>query len=119
MLNLDRLSFLETVFQSEEDALITYFFDLSNQIKIEKRIVNSIPSVLGSVFGLKDLLSILITFLIGRFQAKAFTFDMIANLFRVDMGTSPLIQIRDTSPGEVFRIRTSFKVLRLKGWSCF
>jgi len=108
MINIDKLSKLSTPYPAEEGILITYWFDLSNEVKIEKRIVNSIPSVLGSIFGLKDLISIFIAFLIGRLQAKAFIFDIIANIFRVNLNAHESVQNHDTTKMNVLKLRMSY-----------
>ena len=61
----------------------------------------------------------MIAFFIRKFQAKAFTLEMIANLFKVNLDAPRNNKISDTSLVNVFNVRMSLRVLRLKGWSWF
>jgi len=58
---------------------------MGQQIKIEKRVVNSLPSVFGEIGGFGELLRQFIALIIGGFQAKAFFADQMRSLYRVNM----------------------------------
>ena len=53
MLNLDKLSLKNTPRPGEEGTLHTYWIELGNEIKVEKRVVNSLTLVTGEIFGLQ------------------------------------------------------------------
>jgi len=113
MLNLDRLSGLDIPFPPEEGARHAYYIDLSTEIRVEKREVLSLPSLFGEIGGLNDFLATIIVFLIGTFQAKAFSFDRMTYLFRVSINDGPSILKADASSGDVSNQRKSFLVLKL------
>jgi hypothetical protein len=48
---------------------------MNQQLRIEKRVVNSLPEVFGEIGGLSELLRSAALLLIGGFQAKAFFAD--------------------------------------------
>ena len=52
MVNLDRLSKLSLPFPPSPGSLREYWVDLSTEIKIEKRVVNSLLSLFGEVGGI-------------------------------------------------------------------
>ena len=58
-------------------------FDLAQEVSIEKRVVLSLPQIFGDLGGLYEFASILVIFLIGRFQSSAFDFNQIEEHFRV------------------------------------
>ena len=64
-------------------SLKEYWLDLSTEIRIEKRIVNSLPSLFGEVFGINELLATFVLLLIGMFQANAFIFDQASTFFKI------------------------------------
>lgn len=47
--------------------LSTFYFDMSEVIKIEKRVVTSLPGFFGDIGGLRDFISTGIVLLIGPF----------------------------------------------------
>lgn len=51
----------------EPEDRVSFFFDLGQQIKIEKRVVNSLPSVFGEIGGFGELLRQFIALIIGGF----------------------------------------------------
>jgi hypothetical protein len=70
-----------------DETRFSYLFELCQEIKIEKRVVTSLPSLFGEVGGLGDIIRILIALIIGRMQAKLFTFDQIRTFFRANIST--------------------------------
>ena len=52
MLNFDKLSLKNTPRPGEEGTLYTNLIELSNEIKVEKRVVNNFTLVAGEIFGL-------------------------------------------------------------------
>ena len=68
MLNLDKLDNGEVPIGIDDDALITFLFDLSQRVKIEKRVVTSIPALFGELGGLNDFLATIVVILIGNLQ---------------------------------------------------
>ncbi len=87
MLNLNRLDRLKVPFPTSPDSFKEFWFDLSVEVKIEKRVVNSLPSLFGEVGGLNDLLATLVLLLIGMFQANAFIFDLATTFFKIGKDT--------------------------------
>ncbi len=87
MLNLDRLNKLKLPFPVESDSFKEFWFDLSVEIKIEKRVVNSLPSLFGEVGGLNDLLATFVLLFIGMFQVNAFIFDLATTFFKIGKNT--------------------------------
>ena len=69
---MDRNSRFEVAVGAEADAYFTYLFDLSQEIRIEKRAVTSLPSIFGDVGGLRDFMSTVAVLVIGGIQSKAF-----------------------------------------------
>ena len=53
-----------------ENSIITFIFDLANQVKIENRKVNSITEVFGDLYGIKDFLVFIFSFILGSFPAR-------------------------------------------------
>lgn len=85
MLNVERQIPFEISVRREPEDRASFFFDLDQQIKIEKRVVNSLPSVFGEIGGFGELLRQFVALLIGGYQAKAFFGDQMASLYRVNM----------------------------------
>ena len=52
---------------SRENAFLDLYIDLSNEIKIEKRVVNSLPELFGSIGGLRDFLKSIVFVIIAGF----------------------------------------------------
>ena len=63
-----------------------YGFDLSQQIKVEKRQVTSLPGLFGDLGGLYEFFATLSVTLIGAYQAKMFALSQVKSLFRVSYG---------------------------------
>ena len=51
----------------KDDSILTYAFDLSNLMKVEKRTVLSFPQLFGELGGLYEFISTLIFFILGRY----------------------------------------------------
>ena len=69
-LELDKSSLTE--FSSDRtilrhDTFLSFMFDLSNKIKVERRTVLSFPQVFGELGGLYEFLSTFIFFILGRY----------------------------------------------------
>jgi len=109
MINLDRLSKINLPFPPDADSIINYWIDLSQEVKIEKRVVTSLPSLFGEAGGLNDFLGSFVFLFVGQLKAKAFTFDQIKTFFRTSMGTSRT----DNAPFDVVKGRTQFKKFKL------
>ena len=58
---------------------------MNQQLRIEKRVVNSLPEVFGEIGGLTELLKSAIVLVIGGFQAKAFFSDQMKSLYRINL----------------------------------
>ena len=52
------------------DLIISFFIDLSNEIKIEKRVVTSFPSIFGEIFGLYEFMATFAILIVGKIPAK-------------------------------------------------
>ena len=85
LLNVERQIPFEIPVRREPEDRASFFFDLGQQIKIEKRVVNSLPSVFGEIGGFGFLLRQFVVLLIGGYQAKALFADQMRSLFRVNM----------------------------------
>ena len=60
---------------TEDNSPFTMWFNLGKTISIEGRVVKSFPELFGDITGLKDFFNFIIVFVIGRFQAKFYSFD--------------------------------------------
>ena len=58
---------------------------MSPLIKIEKRKVNSLPSLFGELGGLNEIFASAIVIIISGFQANSFVYDSIKSLFMINM----------------------------------
>jgi len=85
---------------------------LSQEVKIGKRVVVSLPSLLGDTGGLHEILSSFIFLFIGQLQAKAYIFNQVQTFFRTNWGTSSKSRI-ENAPVDVFKGRTQFVKLKL------
>jgi len=97
-LNLDNLSKVEFNVPAIKSAetRFSYLFELSQEIKIEKRIVTSLPSLFGEVGGLGDIINLLIALIIGRIQEKLFTFDQVRTFFKANISTRDQDEVSPT-----------------------
>jgi hypothetical protein len=66
-----------------ENAILDVYIDLSNEIKIEKRVVKSLPELGAKIGGLREVLYSTVFILIGGLQARTFILDQLESLFRV------------------------------------
>ena len=82
MLNFSRDPLTEFPFALEEDAYITFYIDMSKEIKIEARVVNSLFDLFGSIGGLKEVFASFILLVIGGFQTKRFLIEQTEAQFR-------------------------------------
>ena len=57
-------------------------FELSTKVKIEKRVVTSLTSMLGEIGGLYGILVGLAYFILGKFPEKLFLIHQVKALFR-------------------------------------
>ena len=62
--------------------LFACYIDLSTNVQVEQRKVNSIFSAFGALGGIYEFFSLLILFFIGTFPAKFLAFDQVMTLFR-------------------------------------
>ena len=62
--------------------MIQFVFDLSNTVKVEKRVVASLTSMLGEIGGLYGILVGLAYFILGKFPEKLFLIHQVRALFR-------------------------------------
>ena len=67
---------------NDSDVLVQFIFDLSNTVKIEKRVVVSLTSMLGEVGGLYGILVGLAYFILGKIPEKLFLIHQVKALFR-------------------------------------
>lgn len=51
----------------DPSVFASFYFDLGQQVKIEKRVVNSLPELFGEVGGLRDFMKEIAVVLIGGF----------------------------------------------------
>ena len=58
-----------------EPAIASFYFDLSETIRIEKRVVSSLPEIFGEIGGLRDFLKEITFYFIAGFQARNFALD--------------------------------------------
>ena len=66
----------------DPDILVEYLFDLSTIVKVEKRVVTSLTSMLGEIGGLYGILFSLAYFILGKFPEKLFLIHQVKALFR-------------------------------------
>ena len=67
MLNIDKHSRLEHQKWINQNSYLEYTLNMGPQIKIEKRIVTSLPSLFGEIGGLYDFLILIVLFIISGF----------------------------------------------------
>ena len=58
---------------------------MSPLIKIEKRKVNSLPSLFGELGGLNEIFASAIVIIISGFQSNSFLYDSIKSLFMIHL----------------------------------
>ena len=58
---------------------------MSPEIKIEKRKVNSLPSLFGELGGLNEIFASAIVIILSGYQANAFLHNSIRSLFMVNL----------------------------------
>ena len=58
---------------------------MSPEVKIENRIVNSLPSLFGELGGLNEIFASTIMIIISGFQANSFLHDTIKSLFMINL----------------------------------
>ena len=94
LLNLDPASLTEfsvpiAALQGEEkDILRSFYFDLSQTIKVESRHVTTIPVLFGDIGGLYEFFATVAVSLIGAYKAKMFVLHQVNSLFRSASGSS-------------------------------
>ena len=66
-----------------EREIMVYAFELSQEIKVEKRQVTSIPGLFGDLGGLYEFLATIVATLVSGYQVRAYSFDLIKSFFRV------------------------------------
>ena len=81
VLNFDETSIEFSGDLEDDNILFTYLFDLDFEIKIQKRIVNTLPDLFGSITGVEAFFEFLIVIFIGATPAKNYLFDRIASFF--------------------------------------
>ena len=84
LLNLDsnsKLEFEDVIMP--ERGIMTFAFDLSQEINVEKRQVTSIPGLFGDLGGLYEFLATIAAALVSGYQVRAYSFDLIKSFFRV------------------------------------
>ena len=65
-MNLERQEPLEISLDNSE-SIASFYFQLGTTVKIESRVVNSLPELFGSIGGLREFFSTLTLLLIGGF----------------------------------------------------
>ena len=55
MLNLDENSIIEIPLDKDPNAYFTYLMDLSQEIRVENRVVETIFDVVGDIGGLREV----------------------------------------------------------------
>lgn len=93
--------------------MLTYWFDLGQEIKIEGRQVTSFPVLFGDISGLKDFFNFFIVLVIGSFQSNAFKFDMLKTFFRYDMGNKMKVKLTGLPDDSLAKQRMQFAELDL------
>ena len=83
ILNLDKASKNVAKFPRRGNILSEFVFDLSNNIRIEKRQVRSIPELLAELGGLYQTFAIMCIFLIDRYRSKFFNIQKVKDNFKV------------------------------------
>ena len=58
---------------------------MSPEVKIEKRKVNSLPSLFGELGGLNEIFASAIVIILSGYQANAFLHNSIRSLFMVNL----------------------------------
>ena len=82
MLNLDKLSIIEIPLGKDPNAYFTYLFDLSQEIKVENRVVEGFFDLFGEIGGLREVFVSVIMIFIGSVQSKAFLFNKARTMYR-------------------------------------
>ena len=75
-------------FPPKDDMLFQLNFSISNLIKVEKRIVASLPVLFGDVGGLYGSLATLASLLVSRYNSKRFTMSQLKKKFLVAESSS-------------------------------
>ena len=81
MLNFDEESISFGGDLENDKILFTYLFDLAFEIKIQKRVVNTLPNLFGAITGVEAFFEFLIVIFIGATPAKNYLFDRISTFF--------------------------------------
>ena len=82
LLNFSSTSGLEVPYGQDEGIFLVYYFDLSETIKVEKRIVTDFPTLFGELGGLYEFVRTLCIFCIGGVQTKLYLIDTVNQFFR-------------------------------------
>ena len=70
-------------FPPKDDLLFQINFSISNLIKVEKRIVTSLPVLFGDVGGLYGSLATLASLLVSRYNSKRFNMSQLKTKFLI------------------------------------
>ena len=81
-LNFQQESFLELAGgYSKETHHHAFLFDLTVEVKIQSRVVNSLSGIFGEIVGIKDFIAFLLTLLLGSLPASRYLFDQVSTIF--------------------------------------
>ena len=80
-LNFDDSTIEDNGDLEDDKVLLTYLFDLAFEIKIQKRIVNTLPNLFGAITGVEAFFEFLIVIFIGATPAKLYLFDRLKSFF--------------------------------------
>ena len=82
LLNLDLSTKRELGLPTDSDSLLTLYFDLSEKIKVESRVVTNIPTLFGDLGGLYSFFATIVVLMLGRIHGKLYLIDQVSTMFR-------------------------------------
>ena len=75
---------LRTKIGLDPTVYFSYLFDINAKVKIEKRTVTSIISLLGEIGGLYEVLTALVAIFIGSVSTRAYLIDQLSKFYLED-----------------------------------
>lgn len=111
LLNIDASKRLEfAINQSEFDKSLSFVFDVSNEVNIEKRQVRSLINLFGELGGLYEVLATASLLFLCLVKSDKLSLDMMEKLFHVNLDQAS----KSKAPGNLFEREKLFKPLKLK-----
>ena len=103
LLNLDFSTKRELGLPTDSDSLLTLYFDLSEKIKVESRVVTNIPTLFSDLGGLYSFFATIVVLMLGRIHGKLYLIDQVSTMFRESgLESQKTLSSNDESKGSNF-----------------